>query len=420
MPELTLTAAVGSLAGALLVGVLIGAQRETAGGADHPGFRDFLLIALSAGVCGVLGNPWLAAAALLAIAATFAVFHFEHREQRAGITTELAAVATFTLALLAASPQFPFAKPVAIGTTIVIVLFLEFKQRLHSLLRETITEREFNATLEFIALVGVIYPLLPPGSFGPYSFFSPRQVWMFVILISSISFLGYFFEKFLGEEKGLNYTSLLGGLASTTAATLHFARMSKEHPENTFGLWRAFVLANTVQFPRTLLIVALVNEDLALVSLWPLAAMTLCGVVLAEVLRRWPHKPVTSLKLDSGNPLRLLPALRFGALFTGIVFLTKAATARLGTEAFYGTSLLGGLVDVATVIAPAADLLSVHRITVQTAEIAVLLALAANAILKIVLAALSGTLSFTLRVTATFALWTATGTAAWWICLKVS
>ena len=42
-------------------------------------------------------------------------------------------------------------------------------------------------------------------------FSKPSQVWKFVILISSISYLGYFFQKFLGEEKGLIYTALLGG-----------------------------------------------------------------------------------------------------------------------------------------------------------------------------------------------------------------
>ena len=78
----------------------------------------------------------------------------------------------------------------------------------------------FAATLAFVGVVVVIYPLLPEGAYGPYAFFEPRQVWKFVILISSISYLGYFLEKFLGEEQGLFYTSVLGGLASTTAATL--------------------------------------------------------------------------------------------------------------------------------------------------------------------------------------------------------
>ena len=209
---------------------------------------------------------------------------------------------------------------------------------------------------------------------------------MFVILISSISYAGYFFEKFLGGEKGLLYTSVLGGLASTAAATLHFARLSKDRPQDTLGLWRAFAIANTVQFPRTLLIVALVSRELAWFMLWPLLAMMLCGMPLAEVLRRWPHI-VEGVRMASGNPLRIQPALRFGVLFTAIVFVTKAATARVGTGALYGTSLLGGLVDVATVVAPAADLLGASRVSVNAAGIAVL--------------------------------WAAAGVAAFWVALKV-
>jgi len=418
-PSITITAAVEALAGALLVGLLIGAQREAAGGEHHPGLRDFLTVALVGGICGLLAKPWLDAAGLVSIAALFAVFHYEDREHRSGITTELAALATFLLALLAASPEIPFGRPLAAGTAIVMAIFLEARARLHTLLRETITEQEFNATLGFVAVVLVIYPLLPAGAFGPYSFFSPRQVWMFVILISSISYVGYFLEKFLGEERGLIYASILGGLASTTAATLHFAAEAKERPDETLGLWRAFVIANTVQFPRTALIAALVSPDLARALAWPLAAMMLSGVILQEVLRRWPHKFLTTVTIQPGNPFRLLPALKFGAFFTAVVFITKVATARLGPGAFLGTSLLGGLVDVATVIAPAVDLMGSNRISLSVADIAVLLALASNAILKILSAAVTGTRAFTLRVTATFAFWAAIAAATWWIAAKI-
>lgn len=406
-----------ALAGALLVGLLIGAQREEAGGDRHPGLRDFLLVALAGGICGVVDLPWLDASTLLSIAAVFAVLHYEDREHRTGITTELAAVAVFLLALLAASWKVHFAMPLAIGTAIIAAAFLEARERLHKLMRETITEAEFNATLRFVTLVLVIYPLLPVGAYGPYSFFIPRQVWLFVILISSISYAGYFLEKFLGEEKGLIYTSILGGLASTTAATMHFAKMQKERSEETIGLWRAFVIANSVQFPRALLIVALVNTDLAALLALPMVVMTLCGIALAEVLRRWPQKHTTASAMAPGNPFRLMPALQFGALFTAIVFISRAASARLGTGAFLGTSLLGGLVDVATVIAPAADLIGAHRLSLVSAGIAVLLALASNAVLKVVLAALSGTLRFATLVLASFAYWAIAGAAAWWVAV---
>ncbi len=131
----------------------------------------------------------------------------------------------------------------------------------------------------------VIFPLLPEGSYGPFAFFSPRQVWLFVIVISSISYVGYFLEKFLGEERGLLYTSVLGGLASTTAATIEFAKRQKERPEEIMTLWRSFAIANSVQFPRALFIVALVNPKLAVMLAAPLLAMTLFGVILSVAIR---------------------------------------------------------------------------------------------------------------------------------------
>jgi uncharacterized membrane protein (DUF4010 family) len=419
LQTLTLTLAVEALAGALLVGLLIGAQREAAGGEQHPGLRDFLLVSLAGGLCGLLGNPWLDAIALAAVSGTFALFHWEHREKRSGITTELAAAAVFLLALFAASSSVSFARPMAIGVAIVITVFLEARQRLHTLLQQTITESEFNASLWFVVVVLVIYPLLPEGSYGPYQFFSPSQVWRFVILISSISYVGYFLEKFLGEEKGLFYTSVLGGLASTTAATMHFARRSKENPQETFGLWRAFVIANTVQFPRTALIAGLASPGLFMATVWPLAAMTVAGVALAWAMGRWPHKKLETLEMKPGNPFRIGPALRFGAMFTAVVFISKASTARLGADAFLGTSLIGGLVDVATVIAPATDMMAAKRISMNTAAIAVLLALVSNAVLKIILAAAMGRKEFALRVTASFLLWAAAGGAAWLIASRI-
>ena len=395
----------------------MGAQREESGG--DPGLRDFLLVSLAGGICGLIGNPYLDAAGLAGVAAIFAVLRFTARAAHVGITTELAGITTYLLSLLAASAQFPFGRPMAIGITILVAIFLEARQRLHTLLREIITEKEFNATLAFVAVVLVIYPLLPTGSFGPFSFFNPRQVWMFVILISSISYLGYFFEKFLGEEKGLIYTSILGGLASTTAATMHFAKLSKERPQETLGLSRAFVLANTVQFPRAFFIVVLVDQALAMRLFWPLAAMMLCGIVIEEVLRRWPHERLTTLEMKPGNPFRIQPALRFGALFTAVVFISKAASAELGTGAFYAIGLLGGLVDVATVIAPASDLIHANHLTMNVAGGAILLALASNAVLKMAVAAVSGTVAFTLRVAAAFAIWGTVGAVTWFLVIKI-
>src|ERR1700732_4925046 len=126
-PGIPLSTAVEALSGALLIGLLIGVQRESISGA-HPGLRDFLLISLSGGVCGLLGFPWLTAPMLLSIAILMAVFHYEDRLERTGITTELAGVSALALAYLAASPHLPYGEPLAIAMTLVIVIFLETKK----------------------------------------------------------------------------------------------------------------------------------------------------------------------------------------------------------------------------------------------------------------------------------------------------
>ena len=414
---MSLSTTVAHLAAALLVGALIGAQREATPG-NHPGLRDFLLIALASGVCGILGNPYLSAVGLACTAGLLGVFHYEEREKRGGITTELAGVATYVLALLASSRDVRLGEPIALGTSILIAAFLEAKQRLQHLLRETITEPEFNATLAFVTVSLVIYPLLPEGTYGPYSFFSPRQVWMFVILISSISYVGYFLEKFLGEERGLVYTSILGGLASTTAVTLHLAHLSKQRPESVPSLLRAFLIANSVQFPRAFLLILVVNPDLAAASALPLGLMLIAAIAMALIAGRFAkrieHVPVED-RLQHENPFRIKPALQFGALFTLIVFITKAAAAKAGTQAFIDTSLLGGLVDVATVIAPASDLVHSQTLMLRAAELAILLALASNGLLKIALAAISGTGTFVLRVAGPFLVWAIVGSFGYWI-----
>ena len=321
------------------------------------------------------------------------------------------------LALLAATGDLRLGEPVALATSILIVAFLEAKLRLQHLLRETITEPEFNATLAFVTVVLVIYPLLPEGPFGPFSFFAPRQVWMFVILISSISYIGYFLEKFLGEERGLVYTSILGGLASTTAVTLHLAHLSKQRPEELHGLMRGFLIANTVQFPRALLLVAIVNQDLAIACALPLMLMLAAAIAMALIAGRLAQRTGPAAdppRVEHQNPFQIGPALQFGALFTLVVFLSKAAAARAGTQAFIGTSLLGGLVDVATVIAPASDLVHSQALSIRTAELAILLALASNGALKIALAAISGTRAFVARLTVPFLVWAVFGSVGYW------
>ncbi len=408
-----LTDSAWGLVQALLIGLIVGAQREAAQDEQQPGLRDFLLIALTGGICGVVQNSWLTTTALAAIAALLAVFHWR-AEKRTGITTELAAVATFSIAMLAATPGELVASKLAVGAAIVVVAFLEAKRALHRLVRETITETEFIDTLWFLAVIFIIYPLLPEGEFGPYEGLAPRRIWVFVILVSSISFVGYFFQKFLGKRRGLVWTSILGGLASTTAATLAFARRVREEPEETGAYWYGAVVANAIQFPRILVILYVMNPRLALATSAVLAAMTAAGLTMGILLyrRSGAGKEARGGRFQPGNPFRLGPALRFGAVFAVIVLLSKAATAEFGDQGLYWASAAGGTMDADAVAVAAADMLGAGATDVETARLVLLVALLMNAVLKTGLAVYEAGGAFGRRVGSGFAVMFAAGALA--------
>ena len=175
---------------ALLIGFLIGAQREASREEteQQPGVRDFTLIALVGAFCGLVDSDWVIAASLLAVVGLLAVYH-QRTTGRSGITTEIAAVATFFLGYLAATTRVPDGMLLAVALTVIVIFVLAAKTALHVFVRKTITAAEFNDTVRFLALVFVIYPVLPNEPIGPYDFFDARKVWMFVILVCSVSYL---------------------------------------------------------------------------------------------------------------------------------------------------------------------------------------------------------------------------------------
>ncbi len=411
MAAFPLSEAVRGLLGALLIGLIVGAQRESNRDERQAGLRDFLLVSVIGGVCAVLRNPLLSAAALASVTALVTVFYWQ-TEKKAGITTEIAVVATFCLAYLAALPGGQVGSELAIGVAIIVVGFLEAKRWLHRFIRETVTETEFNDTIWFLAIIFIIYPVLPQGEFGPYGACSPRKIWLFVILVSSISYVGYFLQKFLGTRKGRTWTAILGGLASTTATTLEFGRLTRINPAEMKTNWYATVTANAIQFPRVLLVLAAVNMELAQATVGFLLPMMVAGLVMGALLYRNTEATAGSGNLLTGNPFRIGPALKFGAVFAGVLFLSKAAAAEFGGQGLYWASAAGGTVDADAVAVSLADLVSSGTVATSSAVVELMLALFMNAVLKTGLAAYTGGVRFGWRVAAGFVVMFGVGVAA--------
>jgi uncharacterized membrane protein (DUF4010 family) len=369
----------------LLIGLIVGIERESDKEERHAGLRDFVSIGLAGGLCGLLEQPWLTVGALAALTAMLVIFRLQ-TPQRTGITTELAAVVTFLLCVLASTRGLAFGAPLAIALTVVLALFLDAREPLRRLARETLTDQEYWDTLRFLAVIFVILPILPDGDMGPFGGFNPYRTWIFIILISGINFLGYFFQKFLGPRRSLVLTAVAGGIGSSTASTLAFARQCAAEPARTREWSYAAIISNVILQVRVAAILWLAGGPLFAASLPALSLMTLAGAAAAWYMRpqERPESPLPVPKL--GNPLRLTVAIQFGLLFAAVRFLARAAAALYGNAGALVSSAIGGSADVDAIVFSLAGLLKESRIGAALAVWGLLLALGSNAILKSALA----------------------------------
>jgi uncharacterized membrane protein (DUF4010 family) len=266
VPETDLNATVLALAAALAVGLVVGLERgwrnrDLPEGGRVAGLRTFALIGLLGGALAVPGLPDLwAGVGLAGVALLFAV-SWQPSASAAGslsITTAIAALATFALGALAARGH-PL---VALAAAVVVALLLDLKEELHGWLR-LVQPEELNAVLQLGVLSAVILPLLPDEGYGPYDAINPFRLWLAVILVAALSLLGRVASRLRGEQQGLLWVGLLGGLASSTAASLALARAARTEPRLAVPAAAAIVAASGVMFLRMAVVISALEPALA-------------------------------------------------------------------------------------------------------------------------------------------------------------
>jgi uncharacterized membrane protein (DUF4010 family) len=391
---------------ALAIGFLVGRSREPqADGPPRPGTRDFLIIALLGAVAGHVGSYALAIALFAGVVAVLLTMRIQHAE-RSGVTTELAAIATFALAALCLSPDRQFGA----GLGIVLALILAERDQLRHFVLEGISDQEYIDTLSFLGLIFIIYPLLPTGAYGPFGFFEPRKIWLFVILVSGVSYVGYFLTKYAGDERGALLTAVVGALASTTAYTIGISRAVEDAPETAVPAARNALIANSILFPRMLLIVGLVSPTLAIAGIPAFAAMALAGLGAAFILGIAAHKEGATVSASTfRNPFSLVPALKFGVVFTVVLFVARAAKSYMGYGGQMAVAAISGLVDVDAISLTLAGFVNAGSSPVRDAVIGMTLAAGVNGIFKSAIARTSHQPAFYLRLIAGFVIMFAAG-----------
>ena len=353
MPESLLL----QMAIALALGFLVGLQRQRAQ-SEIAGIRTFPLITLTGLMTAVLAGwagGWVLGAGLICLTALLSVANLIRlREGTAGegITTEVAALAMFLIGAVLATGRM--VEPVVAGA--VVALLLHWKDSLHTF-AERMGSADFNALMQMALIAFVILPILPDRTYGPYQVINPYGIWTMVVLIVGISMAGYVAFKLFGEKAGAPMAGLLGGLISSTATSVSYARRSATAPARSAAAAVVILLASTVAFGRVIGELAVVAPGVLPETVGPLLAMLAWMAVISGVLYTRGVTSGPAEMDDHEPPSDLKPALVFGALY-GLVLLAVAfAEDRFGSSGLYLVAAISGLTDMDAITLSTAQLM---------------------------------------------------------------
>jgi uncharacterized membrane protein (DUF4010 family) len=400
---------------AALVGFLIGLERERKRervASLFAGVRTFTLISLFGALCALLVEPvgiWPLATGFAALAVLIALGYWrESGGTKIGGTTEVAALVAFLLGVLAGQGE----QVSALAGAVIVTGVLSLRRELHGLAGD-LTQEDLLAVVRFAAVSLVVLPLVPNEPMGPWDVWNPRTIWLLVVLISGVSFVGYVAVKVAGPRRGINVSGLLGGLASSTAATVSFAERGRDNPELGSSLAVGTLAASAVAAPRLLVLLGVVGPSLIPYALVPLGAMfaasSLAGALIAT--RRADEEATVRLS----NPFELRPALQFGLLFAAVLLVLRAARETLGDPGVLLASALAGVTQLDAITLSLAEQARGGLDPVLAGR-ALGLAVAANSLFKGVLALTVGGGRYARLVLPSLLLsGVAAVAAAWWL-----
>ncbi|MFZ2524753.1 MAG: MgtC/SapB family protein [Candidatus Ferrigenium altingense] len=366
----------------LAIGLLIGLERERNPSAKA-GLRTFALVALfgtlSALLSTKLGSPWLLIAGLLAVAGAIIAAYTNHlrEENDPGTTTIIALLLCYALGAMIWYGLAKLAVMLAIGVTAL----LYFKPELRGL-SQKLTRRDLVAVLQFSVLTFIVLPILPDQNYGPYDAFNPHQAWLMVVLISGISLTGYAALQMVGTRYGAPLLGFLGGLVSSTATTMIYAKHGKSNPVMSNLAASVIVIASMVVLVRLLVVSAVVAFG-ALPGLLPvLAGGLVFGLMVALYNWRKMSKATELYIPETSNPAELHTAIGFGLLYVGVLLGAAWMADIAGNQGLYAVALASGLTDVDAITLSSLRLFNLGQLSEQQTVTAIALAILANLAFK--------------------------------------
>jgi uncharacterized membrane protein (DUF4010 family) len=372
---------------ALAIGLLIGLERgwqnrNEPQGSRVAGVRTFALLGLGGALwwhvgeaagSAFLGLSFLGIVGLLSL---FYALETKIKDNDISVTSLVAAVLIFLLGALAMQEQANFAAAAAVAVAII----LGIKQQIHGFLQR-ISRVELMAVLKLLVITVILLPLLPNEGMGPYDALNPFLIWLLVVFIVGISFVGYVAIRVFGNRRGVFVASLAGGLVSSTAVTLAWARAAQQSPGLSGLFASGVVIACAVMFLRVLAIIAVLAPTFAKYVALPLVVAAVVTLLAGAMnFRRAGQTAVMSDHLVITNPFEIWMALKMGALLAAVMLALAVAQNWLGDIGIFLLAFLSGLLDVDAASASVAR--QAGEMRTEIAALAIGIAVASNSFFK--------------------------------------
>ena len=371
--------------------LLIGFEREEHEPEGIGGVRTFPIIGLG-GFLLIAGFPDTAipfALGLVVMGGLVALTHWHALQLgEPGITTEAAALLTFTIGGCAAKGLYW----ISIATGVVTVILLHEKRLLEGL-ATALPRHEMRTLLRFLLLIAVILPVVPNRTFTPFEI-NPFKLWLVVVAVSGVSYVSYLLRMWWGEDRGLILAGLLGGAYSSTVTTVVLSRQSKKREPCSVGYAGAIVAATGMMYIRLWILLLLFAAPLAYRLTGLFWGLSVAAVIVGSLLARTNRVPddcefdPTTERRD-GNPLDVTSAFTFAAIFLAILVATKVVAERFGTTGVLVMAAIMGAADVDPFILGLTQNIG-SGLDLGIAALAVVIASAVNNLMKGVYAVIFG------------------------------
>lgn len=261
-----------------------------------------------------------------------------------GVTTIVIALITYCLApIVVTQPSWFY-----VMVVVTVLLFTELKHTFTEL-AQRMKNDEMTTLAKFLAISGIILPMLPKSDLIPGIHLTPYAIWLATVVVSGISYLSYLLRRYVFHQSGILVSGIIGGLYSSTATISVLARKSRTAtPEEAPEYVAAMLMAISMMFLRFLILIGIFSRETLAVIYPYLLAMSLVSAGVAWYLHKKRPAAVAGEveEDDSSNPLEFKVALIFAVLFVVFTVVTHYTLVYAGTGGLNLLSFISGFSDI--------------------------------------------------------------------------